>query len=109
MLLRVLCLILYLVCKVLVHKRCHKSVITSCGDKNRAQSLIVKADEVCVYELIAVRKIKIICFQLPEGAQRFGFNVPHRFKVHNYKTPTFCNHCGSLLWGLVRQGLKCEG
>uniref|UniRef100_A0A673LYV8 Phorbol-ester/DAG-type domain-containing protein n=1 Tax=Sinocyclocheilus rhinocerous TaxID=307959 RepID=A0A673LYV8_9TELE len=34
---------------------------------------------------------------------------PHSLVVHSYRTPTFCHYCGEMLWGLVRQGLKCEG
>ncbi|CAB0037433.1 unnamed protein product [Trichogramma brassicae] len=34
---------------------------------------------------------------------------PHTLSVHSFKTPTFCDFCGEMLFGLVRQGLKCEG
>ncbi|TDG99630.1 hypothetical protein EPR50_G00196060 [Perca flavescens] len=34
---------------------------------------------------------------------------PHTLVVQTYRTPTFCHHCGEMLWGLVRQGLKCDG
>ncbi|XP_046804771.1 serine/threonine-protein kinase D3 isoform X1 [Lucilia cuprina] len=34
---------------------------------------------------------------------------PHNLNVHSYKSPTFCDFCGEMLFGLVRQGLKCDG
>lgn len=34
---------------------------------------------------------------------------PHLLTVHSYRSPTFCDFCGQMLFGLVKQGLKCEG
>lgn len=39
--------------------------------------------------------------------ERFNLNVPHRFDTHTFVTPTFCDHCGSLI--LLRGGLQCQG
>ncbi|XP_030626364.1 protein kinase C eta type isoform X2 [Chanos chanos] len=71
------------VCTCVVHKRCHQLVVTVCPRmKKPAKEQTTN--------------------------QGFSINVPHMFSVHNYKVPTFCDHCGSLLWGLVRQGLQCK-
>ncbi|XP_013379149.1 protein kinase C delta type isoform X2 [Lingula anatina] len=71
-------------CNCTVHKKCHEHVLCKCPG-NAKES----------------RETKML-------TERFNINVPHRFKVHNYMSPTFCDHCGSLLVGLFRQGLKCE-
>ncbi|KRZ39339.1 Protein kinase C-like 1B, partial [Trichinella pseudospiralis] len=73
-------------CTVVVHKRCHELVVWKCPG--------VKDTGVAVGEF--------------KSETRFDINVPHRFDLHNYKMPTFCDHCGSLLYGIFRQGLQCQ-
>ena len=33
----------------------------------------------------------------------------HLLQVQSYKGPTFCDHCGRIMIGIAKQGLKCEG
>lgn len=78
------------VCTCVVHKRCHKLVITKCPgmrDEGKGTGLQSHQDT---------------------ESPRFSIDVPHRFFVRTYKRFTFCDHCGSLLYGLYRQGLQCE-
>ncbi|XP_046343842.1 calcium-independent protein kinase C-like isoform X1 [Haliotis rufescens] len=70
------------VCTCVVHKRCHEIVVTKCPGCTK------EGDEAT--------------------GTRFNINVPHRFCVHSYKRPTFCDHCGSLLYGIIKQGLQCD-
>ncbi|KAI1713562.1 phorbol esters/diacylglycerol binding domain (C1 domain) domain-containing protein [Ditylenchus destructor] len=33
---------------------------------------------------------------------------PHCLQVNTYMTPTFCDYCGEILVGLIKQGLQCS-
>nr|XP_040060195.1 protein kinase C delta type-like [Gasterosteus aculeatus aculeatus]XP_040060196.1 protein kinase C delta type-like [Gasterosteus aculeatus aculeatus] len=71
-------------CNVAIHKRCIEKIIGRCtGTAANSRETMFQRE-------------------------RFKIDMPHRFKTHNYRSPTFCEHCGSLLWGLYKQGLKCE-
>ncbi|KAA0721139.1 Protein kinase C theta type [Triplophysa tibetana] len=71
-------------CNAAIHKKCIDKVIAKCTGS------AVNSKETMIHK------------------ERFKIDMPHRFKVYNYKSPTFCEHCGTLLWGIARQGLKCE-
>ncbi|KAI1890888.1 hypothetical protein AGOR_G00158240 [Albula goreensis] len=71
-------------CNAVIHKKCIEKIIGRCTG--------TAADS------------RDTMFQ----KERFKIDMPHRFKTNNYMSPTFCDHCGSLLWGMVKQGLKCE-
>ena len=33
---------------------------------------------------------------------------PHNFKTAQFYHPTFCSHCGSMIYGLINQGVRCN-
>ncbi|XP_057701412.1 protein kinase C delta type-like [Corythoichthys intestinalis] len=71
-------------CNAAIHKKCIEKIIGRCtGTAANSRDTMFKKE-------------------------RFKIDIAHRFKIHNYRGPTFCDHCGSLLWGLYKQGLKCE-
>ncbi|XP_053171103.1 protein kinase C delta type-like [Scomber japonicus] len=71
-------------CNAAIHKKCIEKIIGRCtGTAANSRDTVFQKE-------------------------RFKIDMPHRFKFYNYKSPTFCDHCGSLLWGLYKQGLKCE-
>lgn len=42
-----------------------------------------------------------------EGTQPQVYSHPHRFEKYNYTTPTYCDYCSHVLWGLVKTGMRC--
>ena len=47
---------------------------------------------------------------LADANQEYNNSIcPHILTVHTYKVPTFCDHCGVVMFGILKQGLKCEG
>ncbi|XP_061709798.1 putative protein kinase C delta type homolog isoform X5 [Cydia pomonella] len=72
------------VCQTAVHKRCHCKLLGKCPGSSAQSASTVYLRE------------------------RFKVDVPHRFRPHQFMSPTFCDHCGNLLYGFIKQGLKCE-
>ncbi|EDW78543.1 uncharacterized protein Dwil_GK16493 [Drosophila willistoni] len=73
-----------IICQTAVHKKCHEKLLGKCSG-----SVFTSASTILLRE-------------------RFKIDMPHRFKPHTFMSPTFCDHCGSLMGGFFIQGLKCE-
>lgn len=50
----------------------------------------------------------LVCAQVLFQEQA-ATGVKHQFEANTFYLPTFCHHCGSLLYGIVKQGLQCGG
>ena len=88
--------IYFSVCRFVIHKRCHLQVNFPCTTNTAA----IVEDVVCPSASGALHNY---CPHVSPQATK----IAHQFEVHSYSSPTFCDLCGSLLWGVIRQGLKC--
>ncbi|XP_078344656.1 ras guanyl-releasing protein 3-like isoform X2 [Oculina patagonica] len=63
--------------------------------------LDVNSDGVISREEMKNYFMKANCRELSQG-------FSHTFQETTYFTPTFCDHCAGMLWGIIKQGYRCK-
>ncbi|VUZ52088.1 unnamed protein product [Hymenolepis diminuta] len=53
---------------------------------------------------------ELVLFPCPgsDKGPETNYRKSHCFKKHTYTSPAFCDQCGTLLYGIVNQGIRCE-
>ncbi|XP_076324722.1 protein kinase C, brain isozyme-like isoform X2 [Tachypleus tridentatus] len=99
------------ICSFVVHKRCHEFVTFKCPGADKGVDSDLLKDYLSLLCGVQTAELKNL------GKSRYMYVVrillqdartKHQFAVQTYTSPTFCDHCGSLLYGIIHQGLKCK-
>uniref|UniRef100_A0A7N5ZU57 protein kinase C n=1 Tax=Anabas testudineus TaxID=64144 RepID=A0A7N5ZU57_ANATE len=106
---------------VFVHRLLHRLHIfksfPECGFYGIYDKILLFKHDTCTNNILQLVKSAcdiqegdLVEVVLSAAATSEDFQIrPHALNVHSYRAPAFCDHCGEMLFGLVRQGLKCDG
>ncbi|XP_078661870.1 myotubularin-related protein 13-like [Branchiostoma floridae x Branchiostoma belcheri] len=79
----------------------------SCTPRPRKPSVstqLVRAHGISTHKRATIEVL--IKGKLSTGAEK-AFTHPHRFEMASFPTPTYCDFCSQMLWGIAKQGLRC--